>query len=88
MVDIQNLFNMRHLNYEHELNFQLEEFSHDNITFMAINETIDIKHRGLGHIGRNRARYMKSEASTALPHSDTNKFYSKHVLELCFRNAT
>ena len=46
---------------------------------MTINETIDITHRRLGHIGKNRMRYMLNEGLTKLPYSDIDKFYLKHI---------
>ena len=83
VVDIQDLFNMPYINYEDGLEFQREEFNRENIIFMTINETIDIMHRRLGHIGRNRVRYMINEGLTSLPYSDTDKFFSKHVCRTC-----
>ena len=53
----------------------------ENITYMSINETIDIMHRRLGYIGKNRVRYMINEWLTKLPYSDVDKFYLKHVCQ-------
>ena len=50
---------------------------------MTINETIDIMHRRLGHIGKNRVRYMIYEGLTSLPYSNTDNFYTKHVCRSC-----
>ena len=50
---------------------------------MTINETIDIMHRRLGHIGKNRVRYMINEGLTKLPYSDADKFYLKHICRTC-----
>ena len=50
---------------------------------MTTNETIDIMHRRLEHIGRIRARYMINKGLTSLPYTDTGKLFSKYVCRTC-----
>ena len=40
-------------------------------------------HRRLGHIGRNRVRYMINEGLTSLPYSDMDNFFTKHICKTC-----
>ena len=81
VVDIVDLFNMPIINYDAE--YQKNEFNQENIIFMTINDTIEIMHRRLGHIGKNRVRFMINEGLTKLPYTDTDNFYNKHVCRSC-----
>ena len=83
IVDIQDLFNMPSINYDDGMEFQRNILNDENIIYMTINETIDIMHRRLGHIGKNRVRYMINEGLTKLPYSDVDKFYLKHICRTC-----
>ena len=83
VVDIQDLFNMPCINCDAAQEFQHNSFNQENVIFLTINETIDIMHRRLGHIGRNRVRYMINEGLTSLPYSDMDNFYTKHICKTC-----
>ena len=82
-MDIQDLFNMPCINCDAAQSFQRNSSNQENIILLTINETIDIMHRRLGHIGRNRVRFMINEGSTSLPYSDMDNFYTKHICKTC-----
>ena len=65
VVDIQDLFNMPCINCDAAQEFQHNSFNQENVIFLTINETIDIMHRRLGNIGRNRVRYIINEGLTS-----------------------
>ena len=50
---------------------------------MTINEAVDIMHRELRHIGKNRVRYMINEGLTSLPYSGMDIFYDENVCRWC-----
>ena len=83
IVDIQDLFNMPCINCDAAQSFQHNSSNQENIILLTINETIDIMHRRLGHIDRNRVRYMINEGLTSLPYSDMDNFYTKHICKTC-----
>ena len=71
------------INYEDGIEYQRNILNDQIVIFMTINETIDIMHRRLGHIGKNRVRYMLNEGLIILPYSDVDKFYLKHICRTC-----
>ena len=83
VVDIQDLFNMSSIDCDAAQEFQRNTSNEENVILLTINETIDIMHRRLGHIGRNRVRYMINEGLTSLPYSDMDTFYTKHICKTC-----
>ena len=82
-VNKKELFNTPLINYEDGIEYQSNYLNDENIICRTINETIDIMHRQLRHIEKNRVGYMINEGLSKLSYTDVDKFYLKYIRRTC-----
>ena len=58
---------MKAIKYDDVIEFQRDEWNEENMSFTNINETIDIMHRRLERVNKNRVINTINESLMSLP---------------------